>query len=369
MSIALFLDVDRTLTVDTIQHHYAGELGCVKEYNQIEARFQESKLTASAFGDELIALFAKRGFTLDRAAPVFDRVELRANATELLQLHQELPVEVYLVSSGPCYYVQELATRHGIPLTNVLCSRYTFKGPGGVISSCNAASGHRKRSFVQKHRNKRLTIGIGDSETADAEFLGQCTISLLNQPNDTFASIPSLWSAEDIVESLCGTRFRQRSGTPRLFIGCSTDVARDFARYLVEQIEGFCEPVVWDHDTFEVGDTPIESLERALEDHDFAAFIFAPDDTVESRGDTAPAVRDNVLFEFGLFCGRLGRARCFIIEPSDVKLKIPSDLLPVTRLQYNSNRARGDFRASTFGAAANRIRERVEELGPFEVPF
>jgi len=43
-------------------------------------------------------------------------------------------------------------------------------------------------------------------------------------------------------------------------------------------------------------------------------------------------VRDNVLLEFGLFIGALGRQRAYPLATSDVKL--PTDVLGLTRLPY-----------------------------------
>jgi hypothetical protein len=40
----------------------------------------------------------------------------------------------------------------------------------------------------------------------------------------------------------------------------------------------------------------------------FAVLIITPDDVVSSRDIEAQAPRDNVMFELGLFMGRLGRA-------------------------------------------------------------
>ena len=50
-----------------------------------------------------------------------------------------------------------------------------------------------------------------------------------------------------------------------------------------------------------------------------------------SSGDkSADAPRDNVLFELGLFMGRLGRSRTFVAYNKDAGLKLPSDLAGVT---------------------------------------
>ena len=57
---------------------------------------------------------------------------------------------------------------------------------------------------------------------------------------------------------------------------------------------------------------------------------------IESRKKKQAAPRDNVIFELGLFMGALGRERTFIVKPRHVDIKIPSDLLGVTFIEYST---------------------------------
>src|SRR4051794_10210913 len=93
---------------------------------------------------------------------------------------------------------------------------------------------------------------------------------------------------------------------PRLFVGSSSE-ALPVARVLEELLERDATVIPWTADVFEPGGTTIESLLTELERADFAVLIFAPDDQVLSRQAEHLSVRDNVLFEAGLFMGRLGR--------------------------------------------------------------
>ena len=96
---------------------------------------------------------------------------------------------------------------------------------------------------------------------------------------------------------------------------------------------------------------------------DFAALVVTPDDMVLSKDAEVFAARDNVIWEHGLFTGALGRARTFIVRPRDVDIKLPTDLLAVTPLDFPSSDTEADLRAR-LGPVINGIRKAVLEQGP-----
>ena len=92
---------------------------------------------------------------------------------------------------------------------------------------------------------------------------------------------------------------------------------------------------VWNQGVFGIGKSALESLLEALDKFDAAVFVFAPNDLVQIRGREFNAVRDNVVFELGLFTGRLGRDRTFWFVPQgQTQLRIASDLLGVQPAEY-----------------------------------
>lgn len=148
---------------------------------------------------------------------------------------------------------------------------------------------------------------------------------------------------------------------PSVFIGSSVEGLN--VAYAVQQnLMHEAEVTVWDQGVFELSRTTMESLTRVLFESDFAIFVFSPDDLVRIRDLTTPAVRDNVLFEFGLFIGRLGRDRVFFLLPTDGDLHLPTDLLGVTPGRYESSRADGSMQAAT-GAVSHQIRLQMKRLG------
>lgn len=125
---------------------------------------------------------------------------------------------------------------------------------------------------------------------------------------------------------------------PRVFIGSSVE-SLDVSYSVQESLEYDLEATVWTQGIFQPSRYVMEDLINALAESDFALFVFAPDDVLMVRDEEKKVVRDNVVFELGLFIGRLGRERCFIIVPRDSdELNLPSDLLGLTPLSYDADR-------------------------------
>ena len=151
---------------------------------------------------------------------------------------------------------------------------------------------------------------------------------------------------------------------PSLFIGSSSE-GLEFARAVRFLLAQDAEVTVWKEGFFGLGSTYIETLMNSLPRFDFAILVFTPDDLVDSREVAAFGARDNVIFELGLFMGRLGRERTFILYQTDAGLKIPTDLSGVTMATYEWPRTNGNYRAAV-GAACDSIREVIRALGVSE---
>jgi Predicted nucleotide-binding protein containing TIR-like domain len=109
--------------------------------------------------------------------------------------------------------------------------------------------------------------------------------------------------------------------------------------------EGF-EPTLWSREAHRASEYNLEALLREASSSDFAVFVFAPDDQVTIRGGSFSVVRDNVLFELGLFIAALGRNRCFIVRGAEQPMRLPSDLDGLTMVKYDHQRSDGNFRRS-----------------------
>jgi hypothetical protein len=148
---------------------------------------------------------------------------------------------------------------------------------------------------------------------------------------------------------------------PSLFIGSSTE-GLDFARAVRTLLSDVAETALWNDGVFGLGRTFIESLIAAVSRFDFAALVLTPDDQMVVRNDETLGPRDNIIFELGLFMGRLGRERTFIVRPESGPLKIPSDLAGISVAGFDWPRSDRNYRAA-LGPACDLMREAIRDLG------
>lgn len=152
----------------------------------------------------------------------------------------------------------------------------------------------------------------------------------------------------------------------KIFIASSVE-GLEIARAIQNNLHHDFEIKIWSQGVFKLSDYPLESLLETLEEHDFGIFVFSPDDEKVLRNESVKTIRDNVIYELGLFTGRYGRKQSFIVMPSDVDLDIPSDLVGLTPAKYSTGRSDGNWDAA-LGPACNQIRKQVKEQYQFEYP-
>jgi hypothetical protein len=151
---------------------------------------------------------------------------------------------------------------------------------------------------------------------------------------------------------------------PSVFIGSSSE-ALDFPRAVQFQLKDNAELTIWNELPFKPGQFTLETIMNALDRFDFAVFVFSPDDMVLSRGVATPTARDNVVFELGLFMGRLGRSRAFVLQQANANIKMLSDLSGLTTVTYEwPNRENNPI--SAVGPACTMIRRAIKDLGVFD---
>ena len=138
---------------------------------------------------------------------------------------------------------------------------------------------------------------------------------------------------------------------PPVFIGSSTE-GLTIAGTLQVLLDRACDTQLWPQGLFAPGRSYLESLVRALPAYDFAVLVISPDDKVTSRGETGFMPRDNILFELGLFMGRLGRDRAFAVYDRTKPFKLPSDFAGIQLIDFEPSK---NGLEAALGAASHRI--------------
>lgn len=148
---------------------------------------------------------------------------------------------------------------------------------------------------------------------------------------------------------------------PTLFIGSSSE-SLDIAYAAQENLEDCAQAIVWKQGLLELSKFLLESLLDTLDETDFGLFVFAADDMTRIRDQAMRTTRDNVIFELGLFIGRLGRERSFVIMPNDIpELHLPTDLMGLNTATFatpdNPRRM-----LAALGPACNKVRRAIQQV-------
>jgi hypothetical protein len=126
---------------------------------------------------------------------------------------------------------------------------------------------------------------------------------------------------------------------PNLFIGSSVE-GLNVAQAIELVLRHKFNVTLWSNGVFNISSTTLEDLLVQLDKSDFAIFIFSPDDTAVIRKTEYTVARDNVIYELGLYTGKLGRKNTFIVVPSSLPKDFhrPSDLSGIYIETYDDTR-------------------------------
>jgi predicted nucleotide-binding protein len=149
------------------------------------------------------------------------------------------------------------------------------------------------------------------------------------------------------------------SDQPRLFIASSSE-GLHVAEAVLIKLEHEGRVKLWDN-AFDLSSVTINSLAARAKDTDFAVFVFHRDDKSYIRGNIYNVVRDNVLFELGLFVGALGIEKCFILVPKsgESEFHLPTDLAGVTVSIYDDS---SDDTVDAVAASCAKIKLALQKL-------
>jgi hypothetical protein len=149
---------------------------------------------------------------------------------------------------------------------------------------------------------------------------------------------------------------------PRVFIGSSVE-GKGLAEAIQANLDHDAYCTVWSQGVFGTGSNSIDALLDGVRTNDFGVFVLSPDDVTVIRADEFRVARDNVLLEAGMFLGRYGKEKAFLVTPRGLKdYHIPSDLLGITPADYDPTRLRTDKAQATLGSACTKIKEAIAKV-------
>jgi hypothetical protein len=134
------------------------------------------------------------------------------------------------------------------------------------------------------------------------------------------------------------------------------------AKEIRRGLSDVADVLLWDN-AFDAGTWLLGGILGRAQQSDFGIFVIREDDTADIKGTKYTTVRDNVLFEAGVFMGTLGPDRTILLWPSArARLRLPTDLEGLIRETYTpsqSPQTKTDIKSALVS-----IRRRVESLGP-----
>ncbi|HXG98321.1 MAG TPA: nucleotide-binding protein, partial [Gemmatimonadales bacterium] len=149
---------------------------------------------------------------------------------------------------------------------------------------------------------------------------------------------------------------------PTVFVASSVE-GLEIAEAIHCNLEYSAEVTPWSTGIFSLSRSALESLLESAERFDFAVFVLTADDVATIRGASVSIARDNVIFELGLFIGKLGKNRCFFVIPrGGDALHLPTDLVGLTPATFDSSRSDRNWQAALVPACFQ-IKAAIRDLG------
>ncbi|MCF8243745.1 MAG: nucleotide-binding protein [Saprospiraceae bacterium] len=234
---------------------------------------------------------------------------------------------------------------------------------------------------LEIHVNKRLVAvrdaaqDVGEMCVVDPKAPRSATVKArtngvaLKVSESDFTKIadqhPILWRN---IASQLANRLRERgrllkapNEIIKIFIGCAVE-SLAYAQQLQALLDH--DPVevrIWTDNVFSPSSYTLQDLMEQVNCVDFAIFFAMPEDLIESKDEESYGPRDNVILEIGLFMGKLGKERVYLIKKRKAELKIPTDLLGFQTIDFDASKT--DL-SIALNPVCLEIRKMLKKLGP-----
>lgn len=226
-----------------------------------------------------------------------------------------------------------------------------------IINTFGGDTGH-----LEDFRKISFSLPIITSSTSESDFqkyyVGalESAVSVLESMLD---EIKEYWEEDESSPKISDSSVRMQSkNSNKVFVIHGHDeAARETIARFLEKLG--IEPVIL-HEQPNAGRTIIEKFEDYA-DVKFAFVLLTPDDIgalKEQQDDLKPRARQNVVFEFGYFIGKLGRDRVCALASSDIEK--PSDLDGILYIPLDDNNGwmmqlLRELKAANFDVDANQV--------------
>lgn len=152
------------------------------------------------------------------------------------------------------------------------------------------------------------------------------------------------------------------SNKPRVFIGSSVE-GLQYAQAIQSNLDHSAISILWSQNVFTLSNNTIDDLIKQTKSVDFAILVLTPDDKIEIRKENFSTVRDNLLFELGLFIGAISKERVFYVVPRiGYEIHLPTDLLGITKGTFELTEDESELQA-VLGPFCNQVKIIIKKLG------
>lgn len=194
---------------------------------------------------------------------------------------------------------EKMVNSGGLELLEVIENMNTVKKPTAILGMTmhDQLFDDLQREFTD-HMWTLIKYNI--AETRWRELL-KAKVEYLLEWKSSYIKSMAQWQEEESI-------MKNKEEKKKIFLGSSKEAQESMIEVgiIIEELGHV--PITWtDPKIFIPTDFAYESLFKVLEEVDGAIFIFNKDDTVWYREKEFNKVRDNVLLEYGMFAGKLGR--------------------------------------------------------------